>query len=434
MQSVLDEAGTEVWPKIAPLLDAAVAGLREKDRRAIVLRFYEGRNLRDVGLALGASEDAAEKRVNRALEKLRKFFTKRGVDSTAATIAETISANSVQAAPVALAKSVTAVAVAKGATASISTLTLIKGALKIMAWSKAKTAIVIGAGILLAATATPFIWHHYWGPDSWKRRFDAVYKLKAGEVVRYIAPPFIPERAEYYHKTAEWSDSAKSIRTSPDFFIFHQDKNEFHRNGTDGGFGFKQHSLQQVLNATLGINESELEAPKELLDLNLPGDWTIRDGISPETFLAALEPILFKATGHPIHFEKRMVERDAIVAQGRFMFEYLQKPMPVFPIQIYSVKTNSRFLGNGVGNLQEFLKRIGERLNVCIVNEVQVNPKLPDQFQFEWTYHSDADFSRMGNRRSELTDKVLNNLAAQTELSFTHTNQAVEVWSVIEQP
>jgi RNA polymerase sigma factor (sigma-70 family) len=49
MQLILDEAGTEVWPKIAPLLDNAVANLREKDRQAIVLRFYEGRNLREVG-------------------------------------------------------------------------------------------------------------------------------------------------------------------------------------------------------------------------------------------------------------------------------------------------------------------------------------------------------------------------------------------------
>jgi RNA polymerase sigma factor (sigma-70 family) len=154
MQSVLNEAGTEVWPRIAPLLDSAVAGLREKDRRAIVLRFYEGRNLREVGLALGASEDAAEKRVSRALEKLRQFFTKRGVDSTAATIAGAISANSVQAAPVALAKSVTAVVIAKGAAASGSTLTLIKGALKIMAWTKAKTVVVTAAVVLLAAGTT----------------------------------------------------------------------------------------------------------------------------------------------------------------------------------------------------------------------------------------------------------------------------------------
>ncbi len=157
MQSVLDEAGIEVWPKIAPMLDTAVAGLREKDRQAIVLRFYEGRNLREVGTALGASEDAAEKRVNRALEKLRKFFTKRGVSSTTAILAGAISANSVQAAPVALAKSVTAVALAKGATASISTLTLIKGALKIMAWTKMKSAIVVGAGLLLAAGTTTVV-------------------------------------------------------------------------------------------------------------------------------------------------------------------------------------------------------------------------------------------------------------------------------------
>jgi len=154
MQSVLDESGTEVWPRIAPLLDSAVADLREKDRQAIVLRFYEGRNLREVGLALGASEDAAEKRVNRALEKLRNFFSKRGVSSTTAIIAGTISANSVQAAPVALAEGAAVVALAKGATTSISTLTLVKGALKVMAWAKAKTAIVIGAGLLLAAGTT----------------------------------------------------------------------------------------------------------------------------------------------------------------------------------------------------------------------------------------------------------------------------------------
>lgn len=153
MQSFLDEAGTEVWPKIAPLLDAAVAALREKDRQAIVLRFYEGRNLREVGAVLGASEDAAEKRVNRALEKLRKYFRKRGVDSTAATIAKEISVNSVQAAPVALAKSVTAMAIAKGSIATASTITLVKGTMKMMSWLKMKFAATVGTVALLAGGA-----------------------------------------------------------------------------------------------------------------------------------------------------------------------------------------------------------------------------------------------------------------------------------------
>ena len=160
MQSVLNKSGEIIWQRIAPLLDTAVAALNEKDRRAIVLRFYEGRNFSEVGAALGTSEDAAKKRVARALERLQRFFSKRGVDSTTATRAGAISANSVQAAPVALAKSVTAVAIAKGAAASGSTLTLIKGALKIMAWTKAKTAIVAGAVVLLAAGTTTVTVRH----------------------------------------------------------------------------------------------------------------------------------------------------------------------------------------------------------------------------------------------------------------------------------
>jgi uncharacterized protein (TIGR03435 family) len=151
MQAILNEPETEAWRQISPLLDDAMGRLGEKDRNAIVLRFFENKNLSEVGAALGASEDAAKMRVNRALEKLRKFFTKRGVALTGTIIAGAVSANSVQAAPGALAKTVTATALAKGATASTSILTLIKGALKIMAWTKAKTAIVSGVVVLLAA-------------------------------------------------------------------------------------------------------------------------------------------------------------------------------------------------------------------------------------------------------------------------------------------
>jgi RNA polymerase sigma factor (sigma-70 family) len=171
MQTVLNENESDAWTQIAPLLDAAMAGLNEADRHAVVLRFFDGKSLREVGAALGANEEAAKKRVSRALEKLRAFFAKRGVSSTAAIIAGAISANSVQAAPVALAKSVTAVALAKGATAGGSTLTLIKGALKIMAWTKAKTAMVVTAvAILTASTTTTLVIqhrHHHFPRSSW---------------------------------------------------------------------------------------------------------------------------------------------------------------------------------------------------------------------------------------------------------------------------
>jgi hypothetical protein len=109
-----------------------------------MLRFFKDQSVRDVATTMQMSE-ATQRRLLRAVEKLRSFFIKRGITVAAGVLTATISANSIQAAPVALAKSVTAVAIVKGVTASGSTLTLIKGAVKIMAWSKVKTAIVSAA-------------------------------------------------------------------------------------------------------------------------------------------------------------------------------------------------------------------------------------------------------------------------------------------------
>ena len=147
------EATAETWNQIAPLLDGAMEKLGQKDHDALVLRFFENKTFAEVGANLGASEDAAKMRVNRALEKLRKFFTKRGVSSTTAIIAGTISANSVQAAPVALAKSVTAVAIVKGSIAAASTITLVKGTMKMMTWLKIKFALGVGLVAIIASGA-----------------------------------------------------------------------------------------------------------------------------------------------------------------------------------------------------------------------------------------------------------------------------------------
>ena len=149
MQSILNEPDADAWQNMAPLLDEALNCLGTKEHDAVVLRFFDGKDLKEVGAAMGIGEDAARMRVNRGVEKLRTFFAKRGTTLSAAMIAGAVSTYSVQAAPAALAKSVTAVVVTKGAVVSSSTLTLIKGALKLMAWAKVKTAAVIGVGVLL---------------------------------------------------------------------------------------------------------------------------------------------------------------------------------------------------------------------------------------------------------------------------------------------
>jgi RNA polymerase sigma factor (sigma-70 family) len=153
MQSLDEEQESQTWPQIEPLLDSALGHLGEKDHSAVVLRFLEGRNFSDIAAAMGTTEDAAKKRVKRAVEKLRNFFAKHGLTLSALAIAGAISANSVQAAPIGLATSVT-VAVHVSPVAG-STLTLVKTTLKIMAWTKLKSAAVIGVvALLVAGTAT----------------------------------------------------------------------------------------------------------------------------------------------------------------------------------------------------------------------------------------------------------------------------------------
>jgi len=154
MQSLCyeSESEPEVWTQIAPMLDAALARLGKKDHDAVVLRFFEGRRLDEVGKMLGTSEAAAGKRVLRALGKLRQFFTKRGVTASTTAIVGAISANAVQAAPEALA--VSAAAAAQGSAVTVSTLTLVKGTIKMMTWAKIKTVALVGSAVILAIGTT----------------------------------------------------------------------------------------------------------------------------------------------------------------------------------------------------------------------------------------------------------------------------------------
>jgi uncharacterized protein (TIGR03435 family) len=158
MEAVTNPTPTEsTWEQLSPVLDEAMAQLRDRDRDAIVLRFFQNKNLREVGEALGVEERAAQKRVARGLEKLHAFLSRRGISTTTVIIGGALVANSVQAAPAGLAGSISAVALAKGVAAGSSTLTLMKGALKLMAWTKAKTAIVVAASVLLATGTTAIV-------------------------------------------------------------------------------------------------------------------------------------------------------------------------------------------------------------------------------------------------------------------------------------
>jgi RNA polymerase sigma factor (sigma-70 family) len=128
------EAG---WESIAPQLDDALSQLSEPDRDALLLRYFQRKSAREMAQALGISGEAAQKRVNRAIERLRALFAKRGIALGASGLVVLISANAVKAAPAGLCLSICAAAVAGASvqtsvaitTAKIITMTTLQKAL-----------------------------------------------------------------------------------------------------------------------------------------------------------------------------------------------------------------------------------------------------------------------------------------------------------------
>ena len=106
------------WAAVRPVLDDAIGNLDEEDRNALLLRFFKNESLASVGATLGISEDAAQKRISRALGKLRESMVGRGIHTTAGALSGVLAANAVQAAPAGFAASMTAAALAKTAVAT----------------------------------------------------------------------------------------------------------------------------------------------------------------------------------------------------------------------------------------------------------------------------------------------------------------------------
>ena len=143
-----------IWEEVAPHLDAALGDLNTVDRDALLLHYFQRKSARQMGQILGISEGAAQRRVSRAVERLRDCFARRGITVGAGGLAVVISAKAVEAAPAGLAAALSSAAVA-AAPAGNGILTLVK----IMATTKLKTS-ALGAVILAGAVSSVVIQSH----------------------------------------------------------------------------------------------------------------------------------------------------------------------------------------------------------------------------------------------------------------------------------
>jgi RNA polymerase sigma factor (sigma-70 family) len=153
MQSLANESSHADWNQLEPLLDEAMSSLGETDRAVLALRYFENKTAAEIGQSLKLNEEAAKKRSARALEKLRKFFSKRGVALSAGAIAGAISANSVQAVPAGLAATITTAALANTTITTAAILAATKTiAMTTIQKTLVTTAVIAtaGAGVLAA--------------------------------------------------------------------------------------------------------------------------------------------------------------------------------------------------------------------------------------------------------------------------------------------
>lgn len=148
MESTPEDDSVDAWQEVAPALNDAIADLGEKDRNAIILRFLKGKAYKEIADTVGGTEEAAQMRVNRALEKLRRMFARRGVALTSTALGTVMSTKAIQAAPSGLAASIASAV--HGSALTASTLALAKETLNVMAWTKLKVTVAAGVVVVLA--------------------------------------------------------------------------------------------------------------------------------------------------------------------------------------------------------------------------------------------------------------------------------------------
>jgi RNA polymerase sigma factor (sigma-70 family) len=141
------------WKQLAPVLDAALNKMAEPDRAVIFLRYFEKRTAADIARALSLTEEAAQKRISRALERLRASLCGHGVSLSATTLAALVSAQAVVATPIGLLTSASTAALAGGTAGG----QIIGTTLKFLIMSKIKIGAV--SALVAAAVVVPILIH-----------------------------------------------------------------------------------------------------------------------------------------------------------------------------------------------------------------------------------------------------------------------------------
>ena len=427
----------EVWAKLTPHLDGAIARLREADRAAIVLRYFEDKSMREVADELGITEAAAKQRVFRAVEKLRKSVG--GGALPAGAIGSAIAAHAVVSAPSGLAQAAVATALT-AAPHALAVASLAKGAMWIMAINKMKMS-VIAVAVLLIGIPTAVVTYRAINPEpapvakvpatqvvqipsttqattvpvpaDWRARFAAVYHLDDGQVLKLVSPPFIPERSRHLkdRKLDQFGDMRNGTT------VFEWQDGEANWNHWTG----QPATVVNVLRACAGVPSYKLQMEEFDRMRRVEGDWVIRQGASEADRVAAIARQIGIATEWLVYFKRQTMEREVFVAHGK----YAPTAKPVEPgqpalIHLYLDK-HGQPNNHAVGNVGAFLVTLGETMDTEVIDETG-DTAHDGVF---WTNHIPSGVA------GEFREQMLKHVTEQTGITFTKDRRPREVWVAV---
>jgi beta-lactamase regulating signal transducer with metallopeptidase domain/thiol-disulfide isomerase/thioredoxin len=264
----------------------------------------------------------------------------------------------------------------------------------------------------------PFVLTH---EPTWRKHFDAYYRLSGTETLRHIPEPFVPERTQFitsrlnrYGGVGNFPDCIKLSYTEG------TPPSESNAGAGEATLGSLLYSL-----APYGSAHNLFDCPRRLAKLKISGDWVVRKSASLADCLKSLEPILANDFGKLIRFELGRVDRETIVVTGRYKFQ----PLPGALDQGINWTASDTDLassgGGGSGRLADLAKTLSSYYDRPFIDETAEKPSAP----LSW-WQRESVYATNGAKSPKKLDAVLALLARQTGLTFKRERRPVDVWHV----
>jgi len=246
--------------------------------------------------------------------------------------------------------------------------------------------------------------------------FYEIYRLAPGQNLKHIPPPRPDGLRLFWDRTNP--DAGNKLDKLGGMIFLWREPDRLDNYGTTTGPGYSVRDLPEYLN--IPIEQTRIEGNPELLKTVVNGDWVFRSEVPDERTLKSLESILQRILRLRITLTFRQVERDVVVARGRYRYS----PLPgrsENQVDLYGKRLlpDGDDLAGGAGIFPAFLERVGQWIHRPVVNEVEVPPKE----RICWFNHG-TEATRREDHDESL---VLQHLREQTGLTFTRERRRIRV-------